>query len=248
MPTLKALLAQAFGWLAVIALLSAGTLPADSLLGLALFQGGLAAGAALLLKCDPWWLAIHLGFAPALVLASRLDIQPGWFLGAFLLLALVYWSSFRTQVPLYLTNRPTARALEDIVRQEGARSFADLGCGSGGVLRHLARALPECGFLGIESAPLPWLVARMITRTEPNCVILRDDFWRHSLSGVDVVYAFLSPVPMPRLAEKALAEMKPGSLLVSNSFPIPDLVADETRVVSDRRKTRLFLYRMPGQN
>jgi hypothetical protein len=41
------------------------------------------------------------------------------------------------------------------------------------------------------------------------------------LAGQDVVYAFLSPAPMKQLWAKAQAEMTPGSLFVSNSFPVP---------------------------
>jgi hypothetical protein len=36
--------------------------------------------------------------------------------------------------------------------------------------------------------------------------------------------------------------MKPGSLLVSNSFPVPSIDADEVWELSDRRKTKLYLY------
>jgi hypothetical protein len=33
------------------------------------------------------------------------------------------------------------------------------------------------------------------------------------------VYAFLSPVPMAEVWRKASTELRPGALLVSNSFP-----------------------------
>ncbi len=58
------------------------------------------------------------------------------------------------------------------------------------------------------------------------------------------MYAFLSPVPMPAVWAKAIAEMRPGSLLVSNSFEVPGHEADAVIEVGDRRGTRLFLYRM----
>jgi hypothetical protein len=49
---------------------------------------------------------------------------------------------------------------------------------------------------------------------------------------------------MPRLWEKARAEMRPGSLLVSSSFPVPDIVPEKVVEVADRRGTRLYCYRM----
>ena len=246
MPALKALAAQLLGWLAVLGLLWSGILPAPSLLAIALLQGGFAAAASLALGSARWWLPIHGAFSPALVLGSGLHVAPAWFLAGFLLLALVYWSSFRTQVPLYLSNRTTMRALEALLPPGRPQSVADLGCGTGSLLAHLARARPDCRFDGVEAAPLPWLAAYLMTRKLPNCRVSRSDFWQRSLKDHDMVYVFLSPVPMPRLWKKALAEMRPGSLLVSNSFPVPGVDADQVLTLPDRRATRLYLYRMPA--
>ncbi len=247
MPALKALAAQLLGWIVVAGLLASGILPAPSPLSIALLQGGFAAAASLVLRSARWWPPIHGIFTPALVLSSALHIPPAWFLAAFLLLALVYWSSFRTQVPLYLSNRTTMQALESLLSAEMPQSVADLGCGTGGLLAYLARARPDCRFEGVETAPLPWLLAWLGTRTLPNCRISRDDFWHQSLARHDLVYVFLSPVPMPRLWQKAKAEMRPGSLLVSNSFPVPGVEADQVITLPDRRATQLFLYRMSGE-
>ncbi len=70
--------------------------------------------------------------------------------------------------------------------------------------------------------------------------------WETDLADSDLVYAFLSPEPMPALFEKARRQMKPGSLFVSNSFAVPDVEADEVWELSDRRGTRLYLYGMGG--
>lgn len=246
MPTLKAIAAQVLGWLAVAGLLLSGSLPGHSLLGLALIQGSFAAGTSLALRSDRWWLPIHLLFSPALVLASSLHLDPRWFLGAFVLLALVYWSSFRTQVPLYLSNRITAQVLLELLPTDKSLCVMDLGCGTGGLLKRLALERPLIRFDGVETAPLPWLVALLTTRSLDNCHIVRGDFWRHPLRDYGLVYAFLSPVPMARLWAKACREMAPGSLLVSNSFPVPDVQAERILSVPDKRQTMLYLYHIPG--
>ncbi|MDD5295496.1 MAG: class I SAM-dependent methyltransferase [Rhodocyclaceae bacterium] len=246
MPTLKALGAQVLGWLVVAGLLVSGDLPDQAPLGLALIQGGFAAATGLALKSDRWWIPIHLSFSPLLVLAGSLRLDPGWFLGAFLLLALIYWSSFRTQVPLYLSNRITAEALLALLPPDQSRTVLDLGCGTGSLLARLARERPDSRFEGVETAPLPWLAAFLTTRTLANCRVMRKDFWHHSLEDYDLVYAFLSPVPMSRLWSKACAEMRPGSLLVSNSFPISEVTPESILAVPDKRQTRLYLYRIPG--
>lgn len=219
-------------------------------LTVALLQGVCSAFAAYKLDARPWWLPIHLGFMPMAVVTSRLPISPGWYLGAFLLLLMVYWRVGQSQVPLYLSNKTTAGAVAALLPKTPSR-VVDLGCGNGVLLRRLAGLRPDCTFLGIEHAPLPWLWARIACAGIDNCRIARSDFWQTPLAEFNVVYAFLSPVPMPALWEKARKEMKVGAILISNTFAIPEQPADLTVDVPDRRETRLFLYRlapdlMPG--
>lgn len=208
---------------------------------IALLQGGLAAMIAVKLRSPRWWIPIHLAFMPLVVLVHGLDIAPGWFLVAFVLLLLVFWRTDRSRVPLYLTNRATTEALLELLPATPCR-ILDLGCGDGSLLRRLALARPDCLFTGIEHAPLPWLIARLRTLGLANVTVRRADFWAVPLGGHAVVYAFLSPAPMPQLWAKAVREMSPGALLVSNSFAVPGQQADTTVEVADRRNTRLFLY------
>lgn len=244
-PLRSAVVAQVLG-AAAAAVLARFAFP-ESLaepLTLAAGQGLFAALFSLLLKAPPWWLPIHLAFMPMVVLASRLNLDPLWYLAGFLLLLAIYWRTDRSRVPLYLSNRTTAAALAALLPAGSCRAI-DLGCGDGALLRRLARARPDCRFLGIEHAPLPWAWARLAAWTLPNCEIRYGDFWRQSLEACEVVYAFLSPAPMAELWAKACREMGPQALLVSNSFPVPDVGAERTIEVADRRRTRLFCYR-PG--
>ncbi|MDD5250286.1 MAG: class I SAM-dependent methyltransferase [Rhodocyclaceae bacterium] len=211
-------------------------------LAVAAVQGACAALTAYKLEAPPWWLAIHFAFAPLVVAASSLAVAPGWYLAAFVALLLVFWRTDKSRVPLFLTNATAAAAVAALLPARPCH-VVDLGCGNGGLLRRLARARPDCEFFGLEHAPLPWLWARLTTLNRPNVTIRYGDFWALHLGLFDVVYAFLSPAPMPRLWQKAAAEMKPDSLLVSNSFAVPDVAPDATAAVGDRRATRLYVYR-----
>lgn len=209
----------------------------------ALIQGATAALIAYWQRAPRWWLPIHLGFAPLAVIVQGFDIPPGWFLGAFVLLLLVFWRTDQSRVPLFLTNRRTATALAALLPAVPIKVI-DLGCGAGGLLRQLAKARPDCRFVGIEHAPLPWLLAHLRTRGMNNVSVRHGDFWQEPLGSYGLVYAFLSPAPMSRLWQKARTEMTPGALLISNSFAVPDNEPSRVIDVGDRRTTRLFLYLM----
>lgn len=244
MAALKALAAQLLAW----GLVATGSIvlgrPLALSLPLAVVQGALAAGIGILLKSERWWIVIHLIFSPALVAALRLELPPAVPLAVLSGLTFVFWTTFRGEVPLFLSSRAAADALLGLLPPRAGLKVIDLGAGTGGLLRRLARARPDAHFTGIEHAPLPYLAARLNARGLANLVIRRRDLWREPLNGEDVVYAFLSPRVMPRLWKKACVEMRPGSLLISSSFPVPDVMPEKVVEVADRRGTTLYCYRL----
>lgn len=243
---LGALAAQA---LAAGALALAGwLLPASTgwpLWAWALAQGLLAALAARVLGLPRWWFWISLGFAPLLfagwLLTVATGLSPLWWLAGFALLLLVFGRTDRSRVPLYLSNARTAQAVAELLTAPSGR-FIDLGCGDGLLLRRLARAKPGWSFEGVEHAPLTFAWAWLAARGTPNLRIRRASLWATPLGPFDVVYAFLSPVPMPELWRKACAELHRGSRLVSNSFEVPGVQPARTVHVGDGRQTRLLVY------
>jgi hypothetical protein len=196
-----------------------------------------------------WWLPIQMFFLPALMWALSLNLPPNWFLAAFLVLLAIYWSTFRTQVPLYLSSHKAWQALETLlpaVSAEKSFTFIDLGSGMGGVLAYLAKARPDGRYQGVESAPLPFLASwlRIGLGGYRNCRIKWGSLWSLDLSRYGVVYAYLSPVPMERLWLKAKSEMRPGSLFVSNTFAVPGHPPHDTIALDDLHCSVLYIWRM----
>jgi hypothetical protein len=241
---LRALAAQVIGWLLAGAGVIALGQPLAPSLPLAAVQGVLAAGIGTLLRSERWWIGIHLVFSPALLAALRLDLPPAVPLAVLAGLTFVFWTTFRGEVPLFLSSRAAADALLGMLPKRPGLQIIDLGAGTGALLRQLAQARPEAYFTGIEHAPLPYLAAHLNARGLTNLDIRRGDLWCQPLGGQDVVYVFLSPRVMPRMWDKARIEMRPGTLLVSNSFPVPDIAPERVVEVADRRRTQLYCYRM----
>ena len=170
---------------------------------------------------------------------------PLFFLFGFLLLLLVYWSTFRSQVPLYLSSRKVWMALETLLPADRPLRFIDIGSGLGGVLTHLARARPESHFHGVEIAPLPFILSWLRIRLGGfrNCTVRRQSLWDCDLGDYDVVFAYLSPVPMAELWQKVERELHPGALFISNSFNVSDHPPQTTREIDDLHRSKLYVWK-----
>jgi SAM-dependent methyltransferase len=230
MPAVQALLVQS---VALVLVLAAAQLAAQltaypfTIAHAVMLQALLAAGLARAAGMARWWPWIHLLFPPAVAVAHALRLPPWLFLAAFVALVLLYWSSFRTQVPYYPSRRATWDAVAGLLPQDRPVSFIDIGSGFGGLSLHLARQRRDGRFAGIELAPLPWLVSRLRAAASGSGADFRlGDYEALHLGDYDVVFAYLSPAAMPRLWEKARGEMRAGALLLSCEFPIPGKAAD----------------------
>lgn len=209
----------------------------------ALVEGAIALRIATLAGFRRWWPPMHLAFLPAVVWAAQFDAPPWLWGGAFLALAAIFGATFRTQVPLFLTGSAVRGRLAERLAGERSLRFLDLGCGLGGVIAAFKRARPECEVDGVELALLPYLVSRW-RAGRAGCQVARRDLMTVDLGRYDVVYAFLSPAPMPALWAKARREMRSGSLFVSLAFPVPDVAPDEILPVSDADRHTLYVWRM----
>lgn len=239
--------------------------PATLALGIQLLAAALASGIAMLTGWPPiawlacqvgfavvaaiwagqprWWWLIHLLFAPALAFALWLAIPPWLYLLAFVLTWLVFGRIDRSRVPLYLSNQPALDALNKLVPAQA--SLIDVGAGTGTVLAKLGNR-PDIHVSGVEHAWLPWLLAWLRLKLSGSpAQLIRGDMMALSLADYDVVYAFLSPAAMPALWSKARQEMRSGGLLISNSFAVPGVEADEIFELHDWKGGKLYIWRMP---
>lgn len=243
-----ALVAQFIAWLIVWLLVLVTNrlrLPvAWTIMAMAVTQGLLSAVIAWRLGAARWWFWIHLFFWPLIISALSLHWSPWLYLAAFLLLCLIYWSTFKTRVPFFLTNRQTGDALFTEIEAAKPGRLTDLGCASGHLLQRLASRFPDIEFTGFEIAPIPFVLAKWRLRKFPNVTVCYRDFWQIDLGDYDLVYAFLSDEPMSQLWEKACQEMRPGAIFISNTFAVPDVEPDRKVAVDDFRGTELLIWQM----
>ena len=212
---------------------------------LAIIEGSLAAVVSRGIGLPGWWVAIQFAFAPLVMAALGLGLDPRWYLAAFALLALVFGAIVSGGVPLFLSGNAALACLVTRVPDRRGLVFFDAGCGVGSALSAVSRARPQVRCEGVETAPLPWLLATVRgVVARPGFRVRYASLWRADLGSPDIVYAYLSPAAMPQFWIKAKREMRSGSLLISNSFPVPEVNPDEVLSWGDAPGQALFLYRM----
>lgn len=245
-PSVVALSLQISAFIFTLLIVRISTLTLDPLT-FTLLSGTLAAVLSQVFGLARWWILIQFLFAPALVLMLRLNISPVFFLAAFLFMLLVYWSTFRSQVPLYLSSKKVWRTLEELLppSEQGKKfSFMDIGSGMGGVLTHLAAVRADGEFYGVENAPLPFLISRLrfLLDNLRNCHVLWGSMWTCDLSPYDVVFAYLSPVPMEQLWQKVKLEMRPGTIFISNTFAVAEHPPQYSITLDDMHHSTLYIW------
>jgi len=207
-------------------------------------EGLCAALAGLLFGLPRWWLPINALFFPAACALLTLQVSPDFYLGGLCALLLCNVAAWRNRVPLFLSSRRAAAVVANLLPRSGGLRLLDLGCGTGSFLLDVARVRPDGRYTGIEMAPLPYLIGGLRAWNRSNMRVLWGDFWQRDLSGYDVVYAYLSPAPMERLWRKARAEMRPGSLFISNDFCVPGVAPAQAIRVGDRMHSTIYVWKM----
>jgi len=154
-----------------------------------------------------------------------------------------------TQGALYVsTSRKKIAAFIDAVPMKADQVLVDLGCGDGRVLRE-ARKRYGIQTIGYEINPLAYLKARLFSIGCSKIKIKRQNFWEADLSGADVVFCYLYPDVMKKLAAKLKSGLKPGAIVVSSNFPLPAHIPNKVlHPESSLDNDPMFVYQIDPEN
>ncbi len=194
-----------------------------------------------------WWLFIQFLLSIGLYIGMAIEFNPVWALLLFGVLWLLFRNAITERVPLYLTNQTTRQALKKAAKElshtQPKIHFMDLGCGLGGNVVFMSQQHGVVQSHGVETAFIPYAFSKLYSRIGGGEVFAQD-IWKTDLSDYHLVYAFLSPEPMPKLWQKVLKEMPKGSVFISNSFAVPNVEPSDIWQLPDGRETILYIYRL----
>lgn len=126
-------------------------------------------------------------------------------------------------VPYVPTKNSVVKKMIAAAHLKPNETVYDLGCGDG---RLLIAAEKNAGVktVGFEIAPLVFLLSQIrkfLSRARAK--IHFRSFFNADLRPADVIFCYLFPNVMPRLASKIKHECRRGTRIISNTFHIPGL-------------------------
>jgi hypothetical protein len=183
---------------------------------------------------------LALGFPLSWWLSSSVTLPAWTWLIPLATALLVYPVHSWKDAPLFPTPIQALKNLSSKAPLHANAIVFDAGCGLGDGLKALRLAYPMAKFWGVDASwPLRWLAALRC----PWARIWHGDIWTQSWGQCDMVYLFQRPESMPRAAQKAFAELKPGAWLVSLEFEAKDLIP--TAIIEASVDRPIWMYQQP---
>lgn len=144
------------------------------------------------------------------------------------------------------TPEPVVEAMLTLASVRPGEKVYDLGCGDGRVVISAARDFGAHG-VGVDIDP------QRIRESEANAreagvsdrvEFVEGDLFTMEFSDADVVFLYLLPRLNVKLRPRLLAELRPGTRIVSHSFHMDDWKPDAEQTVEGRT---IYFWRIPAR-
>jgi Methyltransferase small domain len=161
----------------------------------------------------------------------------------WILISIVIWSVRNGISPMPSSKRARAILLAAIP-QRFSGTIYELGSGWGTLAVPLAYHFPESKVIALESSPFPYYFskARCFFYLPKNLHFQRINFFSTNLSDANLVVCYLYPGAMQLLKKKLENELRPGAIVVSNTFAIHGWYPEKIFEINDLYKTKIYFY------
>ncbi|OIO07521.1 hypothetical protein COX68_01265 [Candidatus Falkowbacteria bacterium CG_4_10_14_0_2_um_filter_41_15] len=144
--------------------------------------------------------------------------------------AINFWNIvFRGFAPFVKANQEVIDIIIDNIKPTKGQVIYELGAGTANFLRGLEAKYPEAKLIGIENSFYPYLLAKAkLRKLQSRIDLRRENLYKTDLHGASFIYCYLIPTMMPKLSEKIQKECRPGTIVISYIFSIPNLPIHKT--------------------
>lgn len=147
------------------------------------------------------------------------------------------------------TDRVLLDEILALVPMQPGQRFYDLGCGEGRVLI-AARQTYGVDAIGYEINVFAYLYARLNNWWHGAGATIRfQNFMHVDLSDADVIYCYQASQAIQQLRDKFNRELRPGAIVISNTYTIERWLTPTVVTLSHGIITRnIYLYEVPSSD
>jgi hypothetical protein len=166
------------------------------------------------------------------------------FTGIFIFILIFGYSfvlSFITKIPYLPSKTNTIKKIANSIEIKPNSTVFDLGCGDMKFLIHLEKFYNFTG-IGLEISPIPYLFAKVnLKLNNSNNKIYYKNIFQQDLSSANYIFTYLTPPILHKLSQKIISECKPNTLVISNSFSIPNLKLVQ-EIPKSKQNQKIYIY------
>lgn len=154
-------------------------------------------------------------------------------LGTLVGMILALFGALVAPVPFVPVSSTVTDALPGLLKLTSDSVLYDLGCGDARVLMRVALTSPYKKMIGVEKAPLPYLLAQwhLLLDKPKNVTVLYKDIFKVPVRDATHIFMYMFPKVVNKLYPTLVAELKPGTRVISCDFPFDHKTPTETHKV-----------------
>jgi SAM-dependent methyltransferase len=156
----------------------------------------------------------------------------------------ILFIAFVTKVPPVKTKRRDLKLIFSKLKVTPETVIYDLGCGGGNFLLEAIKHQPKkC--IGYELSPMLYLEAVIKAKVwgQGKVEIKFQDFFKADLSEADLVYVYLVPPLLGKVAQKLKQDLRIGSIAVIKNYPLPDTKYIDKILLDAKRDYCVYIYK-----
>jgi hypothetical protein len=169
-----------------------------------------------------------------------------FFIIEIILILLLLGYSFYTGI----SPVPTSRRMKNLFLKNlpdiNTGSIYELGSGWGTLAFPVAGKFPSVPVYAYEISPVPWFYSwiRKLITPRKNLTFFRRNFHTTSLEDAALILCYLHPGGMKRLKDKFEKELKPGTIIMCNTFEIEGWKPVAVRVIDKLYDNIIYIYQV----
>ncbi|PIS42154.1 MAG: hypothetical protein COT24_05040 [Candidatus Kerfeldbacteria bacterium CG08_land_8_20_14_0_20_40_16] len=155
--------------------------------------------------------------------------------------------SFKNPVPYVPTTSKVIRKMVEVAHIHKEDKVIDLGSGTGRIIFAVAKEYPV-EVIGVEHSRLLYSVSKIksvIKIKRGRIKIVRGDFYDYPLSGINVVFCFLTPEGLTGIQSKLERELYSGARIISYLFPLEkkeEFKEEKVSIKDGKKLSYIFVY------